>query len=391
MVRKNRGIAGCDGQSIKQFDEKRDRNLYKIWNRLCSGSYFPPPVLEKRIPKDNGRERVLGIPTVADRIAQGAVKIFIESILEPQFHEDSYGYRPNKSPHDALRTCTARCWEHSWVLEIDIKAFFDNVRHDLIIKTLEYHQMPKWVILYCQRWLEAPMISEDKSKRYERKVGTPQGGVISPLLANLFLHYAFDKWMDLKHKEVPFERYADDIVCHLHVMKDAVQLKENIVKRFEEVGLKINEEKSHIVYVDTFKRWNVPKCFTFLGYDFKIRTLRDKAGKLFRKYMPGASKKAMKRITQTVRSWRIHRCTGDSLKKLSQRYNAVIRAWIEYYDKFWYRNFAYHLWSQLQSRLVKWMKNKHRISTKRAKHRLHLIQRENPKLFAHWYLLRAVE
>lgn len=348
-------------------------------------------MLEKRIPKDDGRERILGIPTVSDRIAQGAVKIFIEARLDAEFHEDSYGYRPGKSAHDALKTCAQRCWRHSWVLEVDIKAFFDNVRHDLVLKALDHHNMPRWVTLYCERWLKAPMVSEDSMELRERSIGTPQGGVISPLLANLFLHYAFDKWMERNYRDFPFERYADDVVCHCNTMREASQLKEALRKRFGEVGLEINELKSKIVYVDTFKRWNVETSFTFLGYDFELRTLKDPKGVLFRKCMPGASRKAMKKITQTIRSWNLHRSTGEELKKLASRYNAVIRGWIEYYGKFWYRKFSYHLWSQLQSRLIKLFKKKHGISTKKARYRLILLQKESPKLFCHWYLLRAAE
>ena len=386
-VRRNKGAPGCDRQTIAEFDKHRDRNLYKIWNRLSSGTYFPPPVLEKRIPKENGTDRILGIPTVSDRIAQGAVKIFVESKLDPIFHQDSYGYRPNKSAHQALEKCAKRCRTNNWVLEIDIKSFFDNVGHDFIIKALMHHKMPSWVILYCKRWLTASMINSSNILM-ERNIGTPQGGVISPLLANLFLHYAFDVWMVKNNKGISFERYADDIVCHCYRMSDAVRLKESIKSRFQEVGLNINEQKSNIVYIDTFKRTNVKTYFTFLGYDFKVRTLKNFKGELYRKCMPGASKKALRKITHAIKNWRIHRAT-ESLEKLSKRYNAILRGWIEYYGKFWYRNFSYHLWSTFQSRLVKWMKSKYRIKTRKAEYRLGLIKKEKPSLFAHWYLLRA--
>lgn len=387
-VRKNRGAPGCDGQTLTEFDQQRDCNLYKIWNRLCSGTYFPPPVREKRIPKDNGKERVLGIPTVSDRIAQGAVKRFVEAKLDPIFHDDSYGYRPGRSAHDALRQCATRCWQYSWVLEVDIRAFFDHVRHDLVIKALEHHQMPSWVILYCRRWLEAPMQGVN-GEVTRRNRGTPQGGVISPLLANLFLHYAFDRWMQRVNRYVPFERYADDIVIHCSRMSDAVRIRDQLAARMKQVGLTINEEKSQIVYIDTFPRWNVATSFTFLGYDFKVRTLMNFKGELYRKCMPGASMKAMRRITQTIKSWRIHRSTAADLRVFAQRYNAVLRGWIDYYGKFWYRNFSYRLWSAIQSRLLKWMKAKYRIATRPAQHRLALARAENPQLFAHWYLLRA--
>ena len=391
QVRANKGSAGCDGQTLEEFDRNRDGNLYKIWNRMSSGSYFPPPVLEKRIPKGDGKERVLGIPTVADRVAQGAVKIYVERLLEPEFDEDSYGYRPNKSAHDALERCKRRCWRHSWVLEVDIKSFFDCVRHDLVLKALEHHGMPRWVMLYCKRWLEAPMTDPASSTTpSKRTLGTPQGGVISPLLANLFLHYAFDRWMRRKHAATPFERYADDIVCHCDTMKQAVRLKGELERRFGEVGLALHPEKSQIVYVGTFQRHSVKTSFTFLGYDFKLRVVKSrKTGKLFRACMPGAGAKAMKQITRTIRSWRIHRGTADDPRKLAGRYNATLRGWIEYYGKHWYRNFGYRLWSVFQSRLIKWVKSKYRLSTRQAERRLRLMRKENPKLFVHWYLLRA--
>lgn len=389
-VKRNRGAPGVDGQTIKDFDSNRNRNLYKIWNRLSSGSYFPPPVRVKRIPKDNGKERMLGIPTVSDRIAQGAVKLFMEARIDPIFHRDSYGYRPNKSAHQALQQCMERCWRNSWVLEIDISAFFDNVRHDLVIKALRHHKMPRWVILYCTRWLQAPMQETGQVQPLQKRtVGTPQGGVVSPLLANLFLHYAFDKWMGRTHRGTLFERYADDIVCHCSYMSEVLQLKQSVTDRFAEVGLKINESKSKVVYIDTFERWNVETCFTFLGYDFKVRTLKSFKGELFRKCMPGASKKAMKKITETITGWKIHRSTADSTEVFAKRHNATLRGWIAYYGKFWNQNFRYHLWSTLQSRLLKWAMRKFRISTKLALRRLDLLRKKRPRLFAHWYLLRA--
>jgi group II intron reverse transcriptase/maturase len=315
-VRRNKGAAGYDKQTIGQFDKDRDRNLYKIWNRLSSGSYLAPPVLEKRIPKDDGKERILGIPTVSDRIAQGAIKLYVEAQLDPIFHVDSYGYRPGKSAHQALKSCSERCWSHNWVLEIDISTFFDNVPHDHVIKALEHHKMPTWVILYCRRWLRAPLINQSECTMLEREVGTPQGGVISPLLANLFLHYAFDKWIERTHKGVMFERYADDIVCHCHRMSQATALKESISARFQELGLAINEQKSNVVYIDTFERRNVKTCFTFLGYDFKVRTLKNYKGEIYRRCMPGASKKAMRNITKEIKAWRMHR-SSDSAEDIA--------------------------------------------------------------------------
>lgn len=390
QVRKNKGAAGSDGQTLKEFDKNRDRNLYKIWNRLSSGSYFPPPVLEKKIPKPDGKERVLGIPTVADRVAQGAVKIYLEELLELHFDEDSYGYRPNKSAHQALEACKERSWKHSWVLEIDIQGFFDCVPHDLVMKALKYHKVPKWVTLYCQRWLEAPSVEEvGQQTSAVRTLGTPQGGVISPLLANLFLHYGFDKWMRRKRPQVPFERYADDIVCHCHRMKDALALKEDLEERMGEVGLTLHPKKTQVVYVGSFERKNVQTSFTFLGYDFQQRVVRGRKGELIRVCMPGASKKALKGIAETIRSWKIQRETSEGLEELANRYRGTVRGWINYYGKHSNRIFSYRLWTTFENRLIAWMKAKYHLGVKAAVNRLRKIRKEKPKLFPHWYLLRA--
>jgi RNA-directed DNA polymerase len=274
------------------------------------------------------------------------------------------------------------------VLEVDIKGFFDNVRHDLVMKALKHHDVPKWVTLYCERWLKAPMVTKSGTVT-ERTIGTPQGGVISPLLANLVLHYAIDVWMQKTQPTSPFARYADDLVCHCKSMREANALKRDLEGRLAGLGLELNREKSRVVYVDTFKRYSVPTQFTFLGYDFKLRTLKDPKGRLFRKAMPGAAMKAMKRMTETVRNWNVHRSTGEALDDLARRYNPTVRGWIEYYGKFWYRNFSYRLWSAIQSRLLKWTCNKFRVSEREAERKLQLVRREHPKLFAHWYLLRS--
>ncbi|QGH64314.1 reverse transcriptase [Serratia proteamaculans] len=245
--------------------------------------------------------------------------------------------------------------------EVDISAFFDHVRHDLVLKALEHHGMPKWVLLYCRRWMEAPMQSCENGELINRTRGTPQGGVVSPLLANLFLHYAFDLWMERECWGVPFERYADDIVIHCSRMSDATRLKSRLSDRFSSVGLSMNAGKTNIAYIDTFERRNVATSFTFLGYDFKVRTLKNFKGELYRTCMPGASKSAMRKITETIKGWRIHRLTDKSLLDFAKQYNAIMRGWIEYYGKFWYRNFSYRLWSAVQSRLIKWMKAKYRL------------------------------
>lgn len=389
QVRANRGAGGCDRQTMQQFDENRDQNLYKIWNRLSSGSYFPPPVLRKEIPKADGRVRVLGIPTISDRIAQGAVKLYLEPKLEPLFHENSYGYRPHRSAHDALEVTRQRCWRYDWVVEIDIKGFFDNVSHALMMKALASQSLPKWVALYVQRWLEAPMIDHEGAIQ-TREMGTPQGGVISPLVSNLFLHYGLDRWLQTQHTDKPFARYADDAVIHCSSRQGADRVMRELAERLASIGLELHPTKTQVVYVGRGKiPADVAGEFTFLGYDFKRRTLVDRNGQLFFRIAPGASKLAMKAMVRTIRQWRIHRSSGASLLEIAHRYNATLRGWINYYGKYWYRVFSYRLWSAIQSRLVKWVKCKYRLGQKRAEQKLARIRRSNPSLFAHWEFLRG--
>jgi len=391
QVTANRGAAGCDKQTMRQFDESRDQNLYKIWNRLSSGSYFPPPVLRKEIPKSDGRVRVLGIPTISDRIAQGAVKLFLQPMLEDKFHNDSYGYRPNRSAHDALEVTRQRCWRYNWVVEIDIKGFFDNVSHELMLQALEHHKVPRWILLYVKRWLKAPMV-DVKGRSENREIGTPQGGVISPLLANLFLHYGLDLWLSRTQPDNPFARYADDAVIHCNSQHSAERLVEQLSERLAKIGLELHPTKTRVVYVG---RGAVPKGvageFTFLGYDFRRRTLVDRHGCLFFRVAPGASMNAMKHITRTIKSWRIHRSSEATVAEIARRYNATLRGWINYFGRYWYRAFSYRLWSVFQSRLVKWVKCKYRIGQRKAEAKLSRLRRSNPELFAHWQLLRAPE
>ena len=187
-VKDKAGAAGVDGQSLEQFDKDLMQNLYKIWNRMSSGSYFPPPVRAVSIPKKNGGQRILGVPTVADRVAQMVVKQVVEPVLEPIFMPDSYGYRPGKSALDAIGITRKRCWQYDWILEFDVRGLFDNIDHTLLLRAVRKHVKCKWALLYIERWLKAPIELEDGTL-VERTRGTPQGGVISPVLANLFMHY----------------------------------------------------------------------------------------------------------------------------------------------------------------------------------------------------------
>ena len=389
LVKANKGSAGVDGQSIAEFEEDLKNNLFKIWNRMSSGSYFPPPVRRVDIPKDNGKTRPLGIPTVADRIAQTVVKRYLEPIVEEYFHADSYGYRPGKSAIEAIGVARQRCWRYDWVLDLDIKGFFDNIDHDLLMRAVRKHTNCKWVLLYIERWLNAPAQLEEGSL-INRDKGTPQGGVISPLLANLFLHYAFDTWMKRHYPQIPFERYADDGICHCRSKAEAEILRVAIEKRFAECGLELNLQKTKIVYCkDDDRRGNYPEQkFDFLGFTFRPRRAKNRRGKLFVGFTPAISNKAKKSICDTMRRWKMHRQTDKSLDELARVVNPVLRGWINYYGRF-YKSALYRVFQHLNNILVQWASRKYkrlRGYDQRASQWLQGVFHRQPKLFAHWQL-----
>ena len=391
-VKANKGGAGVDRQTIEEFERNLKDNLYKIWNRLSSGSYMPPAVLRVEIPKSDGKIRPLGIPTVADRVAQMVIKQQLEPKLEKVFHQDSYGYRPNKSAIDALKQARTRCWRNDWVLDLDIKGFFDNINHELMMKAVEKHTQDKWVLLYIKRWLEAPVAMPDRTLVTSQK-GTPQGGVISPLLANLFLHYAFDKWMERNFPNISFERYADDSVCHCKSEAQAKMLKNALEQRMEEVGLELHPEKTKIVYCKDADRTQTYSNiqFDFLGFTFRPRKSKNKYGKYFINFTPAISNKAIKRITSVMREWKVQNRSDKSLEDLAYMFHRQIQGWINYYSHF-YKSALHPLFQHLDERLSWWATRKFkklRGHKTRAREWLRAIAQREPKLFPHWRLLYA--
>jgi len=389
QVKANQGAAGIDGQSIAEFEVDLRNNLFKIWNRMSSGSYFPPPVRRVDIPKDDGGTRPLGIPTVADRIAQTVVKRHLEPIVEKYFHPDSYGYRPGKSAIEAVGTARQRCWRYDWVLDLDIKGFFDSIDHRLLMRAVRKHTDCKWVLLYIARWLKAPVQLEDGSLMHRGK-GTPQGGVISPLLANLFLHYAFDKWMQRRYPHIPFERYADDGICHCRGEAEAEGLRLAIERRFAECGLELNLQKTRIVYCKSNnRRRDYPEQkFDFLGYTFRPRRAKDRWGRFFVGFNPAISNEAAKAIRETMRQWRLHRQTDKSLDDLARITNPMIRGWINYYGSF-YKSALYLIFQTLNNILARWASRKYKRLRKRKRGAHLWLQRiayGQPCLFAYWQL-----
>ena len=328
-MKANKGAAGVDGESIEEFEQDLEGNLYKLWNRLSSGSYFPPPVRVVQIPKKDGSPRRLGVPTVADRIAQSVVCSCLEPGVEPYFHADSYGYRPGRSALDAVAVCRERCFRQEWVLDLDIQAFFDRVPWDLVLKAVAHHTDQRWILMYVERWLKAPLQREDGSL-VARERGTPQGSAISPLLANLFLHYAFDAWMAREFPAIPFERYCDDIILHAESERQARALRAAIARRLAECGTPLNEQKTRIVYCKNSMRHGSyeHERFTFLGYTFRPRLARSKHGGQFVGFLPAIGDDEQKRIGRQIRRWCLHRRTGHTLSDLAAAINAEVRGWL---------------------------------------------------------------
>ena len=389
-VKANHGSAGVDGQSIEDFELNLKDNLYKIWNRMSSGSYFPPAVLRVEIPKSDGKIRPLGIPTVADRIAQMVIKQQLEPKLEKIFHKDSYGYRPKKSAIEAIGQARTRCWRNDWVLDLDIKGFFDNINHELMMKAVKIHTTDKWTLLYIERWLKASVQMPDGALVVSDK-GTPQGGVISPLLANLFLHYAFDKWMERNFPTIPFERYADDSVCHCKTEAQANMLKTALEERMKEVQLELHPEKTKIVYCKDADRTGTYKNiqFDFLGYTFRPRKSKNRFGKYFINFTPAISNKAIKRIKAVMRGWGWQNKTDKTLEDLANMFNRQVQGWINYYSHF-YKSALIPLFQHLNQRLIRWAMRKFKNlkgHKARARAWLQEISHRQSTLFAHWRFL----
>ena len=388
-VKANKGAAGIDDESLEAFETNLKNNLYKIWNRMSSGSYFPPPVKAVEIPKKSGGKRILGVPTVADRVAQMVAKIYFEPLVEPYFHPDSYGYRPGKSAADALAVTRKRCWKYDWVLEFDIKGLFDNISHELLMKAVRKHTDIPWVILYIQRWLEAPFQTQDGVAE-KRAKGTPQGGVISPILANLFLHYVYDMWMVKNHPDKPFARYADDGIAHCHSMKEAEQLLVSLKERMAECGLELHPAKTRIVYCkDDDRRGNYPEIkFDFLGYTFRPRRSKNKYEKYFINFTPAVSNKAKKSMRRAIRGWHMHLKPDRTIEDLARMFNPILRGWVNYYGRF-YKSEMYPVLVHMNQALTRWVRRKYKKlqnHQRRATHWLGRISRREPKLFVHWQM-----
>ena len=389
-VKANQGAAGVDAESVEQFERRLEKNLYKIWNRMSSGTYFPPPVRTVAIPKKDGGERKLGIPTVADRIAQTVVGLYLEPLVEPQFHPDSYGYRPNKSAHQAIGVARERCWRYDWVLDLDIRGFFDHLDHALVIRAVRKYTNCRWVLLYVERWLTAPAQLADGSLAARTK-GTPQGGVISPLLANIFLHLAFDNWMRQMYPGLPFERYADDAIVHCQSEEQAQAVRNSIEARLKCCKLELHPDKTKIVYCkDDNRRGRYPNQeFDFLGYTFRSRRSKNRWGQYFVNFSPAVSKQAATKMRREMKRWRLHLRSDKALDDLAGMYNPILRGWINYYGKF-YKSALRPVFRQFNHSLTRWAMRKFKRLRRRPRHAqywLGRLARREPRLFPPWELL----
>ncbi len=391
-VRSNAGASGIDGQSLEMFEATKVGGLYKLWNRMASGSYFPKAVRGVEIPKSDGGVRLLGIPTVSDRIAQQVAVNVMEPVMEKVFHSDSYGYRPGKSAHTAIDQCLVRCHAYRWVIDMDIKGYFDCIDHELMMKVVEYYFTDRWVLLYIQRWLKSPMMMPD-GKLVERTKGTPQGGVISPLLSNMFLHVVFDAWMqnlyaDNPHGNVRWERYADDIIVHCKTEKEARYLLTQIRKRMKSCKLELHPEKTKIVYCKQSGRWggNRQVKFNFLGFEFRPSVVKCKDGRKRICYRAQISSQSKKNIVRYFERMKIHRCTSLTLVQIAERIVPQLRGWIRYYSIV-SPSALHEVFSVLNDRLVRWYTNKYKRYRRRmqqAREQLREDYKNFPNLFVHW-------
>ena len=388
-VRSNKGSAGIDAISMQEFDADRSKHLYKLWNRMASGSYFPPPVKEVEISKKDGSIRKLGVPTISDRIGQMVVKMFIEPRLEAVFSTNSYGYRPKRNAHQALSKVREGCWKQDWIIDLDIKGFFDNIDHNKLMLAVEKHVPENWVKFYIKRWLEAPVVTVAGKLIQKQGIGTPQGGVISPLLANLFLHYALDKWLEHTDKNVAFTRYADDVILHCNTKAQAAQILHLVHKRMESVGLELHPQKTKIVYCRDYKRkGKYPEVkFDFLGYSFQPRTAFSKKKKtLFLGYDCAISISSRKRIADKLEKLNVGKLTFKSIVGVAQYLNPMIRGWVRYYGKFKMYELT-KVFRLLSRRLVWWARKRYKrykTSIRKGYKWLANVRKQYPTLFYHW-------
>ena len=390
-VKANKGSSGVDGISIEEVAKNPRKYLYPIWNRMASGSYQPQAVRQVLIPNGDGKMRPLGIPTILDRVAQQVIATELEQIVEKHFSANSFGYRSNKSAHDAIEICRINCMKYSWVIDLDIKGFFDHIDHELLLKAVQFYTQEKHILMYVKRWLNAPVQLADGTQIQPNGKGTPQGGVISPVLANIFMDIVFDKWIAKESPTTPFERYADDIVIHCKNIKEALRLLEKIKQRLRDCKLELNQEKSKIVYGRSNQKRQPPfkvkyQKFDFLGFTFKPRVIKER-GKIKLGFTPAISQKSRSRIAKELQEMNFHRWVQHPISDIARLLKLKIRGWLNYYGKFRMSEMR-KLFRVLHPRLTKWIRNKYRRFRKKPWYvsykYLQKLYKDFPNLFEHW-------
>lgn len=391
-VKKNGGSAGVDGISIKDIESNPRKYLYPIFVRMASGSYFPMPVRQELIPKYDGKKRALGIPTVCDRVAQTVIKEEIEPIAEKVFSKNSFGYRPGKSAHQAVEQCRINCMKYNWAIDLDIKGFFDNIDHRLMMRALKRFTKQNHHLLYCERWLKASVQLKDGTIKLSESKGTPQGGVISPLLANIFLHFAFDMWFEENYPELSYERYADDIIIHCKHFKQALSVLDSVNRRMKRCKLELKKQKTNIVYCKGNQKKHPPfkpkyVSFDFLGFTFKPRIVRNHTGRIYRGFTPAISKKAQSVITDKLFKLKLHRMVHLQLPQVANVLASKLRGWLHYFGKFRMSAMRY-IMRVLNFRLTRWVRNKYKRFKKKHWYFAYLWLKETskkyPTMFEHW-------
>ena len=387
-VRKGGKTPGVDEESWAEFESKGvEKELYVIWNRMASGSYIPREVKRIEIPKKDGSTRKLGIPTMRDRIAQEVVRDYMEKRIDIKFHDSSYGYRPVKSSHDALKQVRENVLTKDWVVDIDISRFFDEIDHELMLKAVEAMLEDKWVKMYVKRWLEMKVQLSNGEVEESKGKGTPQGGVISPLLANLYLHYSLDQWLEQHYPSVHFVRYADDIVLHCDTLQEAQELLQALKERLTQVKLCLNETKTKIVYCQDYRRktFHNKTQFEFLGFSFQPRQAPSKqtAGSSYTQFTGEISRENQHNIRDEIRECINWRNTTLEPIEIAVKLNNKLRGWINYFGLFGKRNLRRTM-LYVDAQLLKWTQRKHKVGYRAAQSILRSLHDHHPHLFYHW-------
>jgi len=319
------------------------------------------------------------------------IKQKLERHVDKHFSANSFGYRPGKRAHDAIEQCRVNCQWYNWAIDLDIEGFFDNIDHELMMQMVSNFTQEKYILMYVERWLKAPVKLLDGTLKENIGKGTPQGGVISPLLANIFLHFAFDEWFGEQYPKGIFERYADDIIVHCTQFGEAEKTLEAIERRLKEFKLNLNRSKTKIVYCNANQKQQFPKekksrSFDFLGFQFKPRIVKT-GSRIKLGFSPAISRKSQKRISETCYKLKIHRMVHLNIGRIAEILKSKTRGWINYYGKF--RKSCMHgVFRTLNFRLAHWVRNKYRRFRRKhwyfAYNWLVGISKDFPNLFLHW-------